>query len=87
MTVKHFLKSAIVGIAVAGLVLILGVAGQMAWVVTRSPSVHETSGKVLVASSASATIWGSTMKVYGGSSVSTRRLYERETKLPYRGGR
>jgi hypothetical protein len=52
MSLKQFLKSARGGMAVAVLVLILGVAGQMAWVVTRSPSVHETSGKVPVASSA-----------------------------------
>jgi hypothetical protein len=37
MSLKQILKSAGVGILVAVLVLVIGVAGQMAWVVLRLP--------------------------------------------------
>jgi hypothetical protein len=43
MTLKHFLKSAVVGIAVAALVLIVGVAGEVAWLTLGLPGVHRTT--------------------------------------------
>ena|ERR1700683_2935984 len=46
----HFLKSAGVGIAVALIVLVVGMAGQVAWVVLRLPRVHQISASVPVVS-------------------------------------
>jgi len=42
MSPKHFLKSAGVGIAVALIVLVIGVAGQVAWAMLGLPGVHRT---------------------------------------------
>jgi hypothetical protein len=50
MTFKHFLNSAGVSIAVAVLFLVLGVAGELAWFVWRSPGIHQTSASVPVVS-------------------------------------
>jgi hypothetical protein len=50
MASRDLLKSAVVGIAVAVLVLVIGVAGQVAWVVWRLPGIHEGSGKIPVTS-------------------------------------
>jgi hypothetical protein len=44
MSLQHLLKSAIVGIAVAGLVLVLGVAGEVTWLALGLPGVHRTGG-------------------------------------------
>jgi hypothetical protein len=40
MSIKHFLKSARVGIAVALIVLVIGVAGEVAWLALGLPGVH-----------------------------------------------
>lgn len=44
MTLKHFLKRAVIGIAVALMVLVIGVVGQMAWPTLRLPGVHRAGG-------------------------------------------
>jgi hypothetical protein len=43
MTPKQFLKSAGVGIAVAAIVLVIGVAGEVAWLGLGLPGVHRTT--------------------------------------------
>jgi hypothetical protein len=43
MSLKHFLKSAGVGIAVALIVLVIGVAGEVAWLALGLPGVHRTA--------------------------------------------
>jgi hypothetical protein len=43
MSLKHFLKSAGVGIAVAVLVLVVGVAGEVAWLALGLPGVHSAT--------------------------------------------
>jgi hypothetical protein len=43
MNLKHILKSARVGIAVALTVLVMGVAGELAWLALGLPGVHWTA--------------------------------------------
>jgi|SRR5579864_4090445 len=43
MKLKPFVKSAFVGIAVALMVLVIGVAGEVAWLALGLPGVHRTA--------------------------------------------
>jgi hypothetical protein len=44
MNLKRFVKSAVISVAVALLVLVLGVAGEITWLVLGLPGVHRTGG-------------------------------------------
>lgn len=44
-SLQHFLKSVGVGIVVALNILLVGVAGQVAWLALGLPGVHRTAGQ------------------------------------------